>query len=321
MEPLTTTFRILLVDDFEPFRRFVRAALEPFPEFQLVGEALDGLEAIEKAKALQPHMILLDIGLPKLSGLAAAEEIRIVAPQAKLLFVSMESASEIVGEALRLGALGYVQKMRAHSDLIPAIQATRAGKQFVSSGFEFSDGIRSRGRHVVQFYSDDAVLLESAVPVVGEALKADGAAIVVATQAHREGFLQRLNGSGFDMNAAIRRGVYISLDAAAAVSTIMENGAPDAVRFSEIFGDLIRSCGKATNRQHPRIAWFGECLGLLCAEDKSDAAIQIERMANALLEEHDIDIFCAYPRGVFETVSDDSAFNAICSLHSDVLIR
>src|SRR5207249_8022588 len=78
-------FRILLVDDFEPFRRFVRMALRARPEFRIVGEAVDGLEAIQKAKELQPDLVLLDIGLPKLNGMAAAEQIRILAPDAKLL--------------------------------------------------------------------------------------------------------------------------------------------------------------------------------------------------------------------------------------------
>ena len=110
---MASLFRILLVEDFEPFRRFVRVALQARPEFDVIGEALDGLEAIQKAKDLQPDLILLDIGLPKLNGMAAAEQIRILAPNAKLLFVSLESSSAVVGEALRIGAQGYISKLRA----------------------------------------------------------------------------------------------------------------------------------------------------------------------------------------------------------------
>jgi DNA-binding NarL/FixJ family response regulator len=73
-------FRILLVEDFEPFRRFVHLTLQPMREFKVVGEAIDGLDAVQKAKDLQPELILIDIGLPKLNGIAAAEQIRIVAP-------------------------------------------------------------------------------------------------------------------------------------------------------------------------------------------------------------------------------------------------
>ena len=130
-------FRILLVEDFEPFRRFVRLALEPRTEFEIIDEAVDGLEAVQKAKALQPELILLDIGLPKLNGMAAAEQIRILAPGSKLLFLSLESSPAIVEEAFRLGAQGYVHKLRAQSDLVPAIEAVLAGKQFVSGNLEF----------------------------------------------------------------------------------------------------------------------------------------------------------------------------------------
>src|SRR5690242_17151035 len=112
-------------------------SLQARAEFRIVGEALDGMEAIQKAKDLQPDLILLDIGLPKLNGIVAAGQIRIFAPAAKLLFVSLESSSAIVKEALRLGARGYITKLRAQADLIPAIEAVLEGRHFVSSDLEF----------------------------------------------------------------------------------------------------------------------------------------------------------------------------------------
>jgi DNA-binding NarL/FixJ family response regulator len=130
---------ILLVEDFEPFRSFVRQVLEPRTEFKVVGEAIDGLEAVRIAQELKPNLILLDIGLPKLNGLAAAEQIRTLVPDAILLFVSLESSPVAVREALRIGALGYVHKMRAQFDLLPAIESVLAGKQFVSSDLDISE--------------------------------------------------------------------------------------------------------------------------------------------------------------------------------------
>jgi DNA-binding NarL/FixJ family response regulator len=132
-------FHILLVEDFEPFRSFVRQVLEPRTEFKVVGEAIDGLEAVRRAQELKPNLILLDIGLPKLNGLAAAEQIRTLVPDAILLFVSLESSPVAVREALRIGALGYVHKMRAQFDLLPAIESVLAGKQFVSSDLDISE--------------------------------------------------------------------------------------------------------------------------------------------------------------------------------------
>src|SRR5215472_2482765 len=99
-------FRVLVVEDFEGFRRFVCSVLQHRAEFQ-IAEALNGLEAVQKAEQLQPDLILLDIGLPNLNGLEVAEQVRKLAPAAKILFLSQESSSEVVREALSLGALGY----------------------------------------------------------------------------------------------------------------------------------------------------------------------------------------------------------------------
>ena len=106
--------------------------LEQRPEFQVIGQALDGREAIEKAERLQPDLILLDIGLPKLNGIRAAEQIRKIAPHSKILFLSQENPTDVIEAAFDLGALGYVHKMYLHRDLMCGIEAVLAGKRFVS---------------------------------------------------------------------------------------------------------------------------------------------------------------------------------------------
>jgi DNA-binding NarL/FixJ family response regulator len=125
-------FRVLVVDDFEPWRHFVSSLILMKPELQLVGEASDGLEAVQKAVELKPDLILLDIGLPTLSGIEAARQIRKLAPESKIIFLSQESSAEIVEEALSLGAWGYVVKTRAESELLTAVEKVISGKKFVS---------------------------------------------------------------------------------------------------------------------------------------------------------------------------------------------
>ena len=100
----------------------------------IVAEATDGLEAVQKAEELQPDLILFDVGLPKLNGIEAARRIRTVSPESKILFVSQESSADVVQEALRLGALGYVAKTQAGSDLLAAVEAIFQGGRFVSAG-------------------------------------------------------------------------------------------------------------------------------------------------------------------------------------------
>ena len=130
----TQTLRVLVVDDFKKFRQFVCSTLGTDPRLQVVGEASDGLEAVHKAQELQPDLIVLDLSLPTLNGLEAAQQIRKLAPQCKILFLSQEFSAELVQEALRSGAIGYVVKARAAIDLLAAVQAVLQGRQFISDG-------------------------------------------------------------------------------------------------------------------------------------------------------------------------------------------
>jgi DNA-binding NarL/FixJ family response regulator len=131
--------RVLVVDDNEPFRRFVRATLSTKPELKVVSEASDGLEAVQKAVELQPALIVLDIGLPGLNGLEAARRIRKLSPRSTILFLSQESSPDIVQEALCLGGLGYVIKSNAAVDLLIAVEAVLRNEQFVSSALKAVD--------------------------------------------------------------------------------------------------------------------------------------------------------------------------------------
>lgn len=122
--------RVLIADDFDEWRRFLRTHLELYPEFQIVGEACDGEDAIRKAKDLVPDLILLDIGLPKVNGLVAARVICTALPAMNILFVSVLESRIIMQEALQISpcARGYVWKLDAGRDLVPAMKAAVLGK-------------------------------------------------------------------------------------------------------------------------------------------------------------------------------------------------
>jgi DNA-binding NarL/FixJ family response regulator len=127
--------RILLVDDFEPFRSLVSSMLEQLPGFQVIGLARNGLEAAQQAEELRPDLILLDVGLPKLNGIAAAREIRIVSPTSKILFFST-SSPELAREAFYSGGRGYVVKAEITAELLlTAMYAVLIGRQFMSTSF------------------------------------------------------------------------------------------------------------------------------------------------------------------------------------------
>jgi DNA-binding NarL/FixJ family response regulator len=127
------SIRSLVVDDYEPWRRYVVSKLEKVAELQIIGEVCDGLTSVEQAKALQPDLILLDIGLPTINGIEAAKRIREVSPLSKILFVSESRSFEIAEEALKTGATGYVVKSDAATELLPAIKAVLEGRRFISA--------------------------------------------------------------------------------------------------------------------------------------------------------------------------------------------
>ena len=315
MPPIT----VLVVDDYEPFRRFVCSMLEERAEFQVIGQASDGLEAIQKAVELQPDLILMDIGLPKLNGISAAKQIRGLARHSKLIFVSQESDSEVVQETFRLGASGFVHKPRALGVLLSGIQAVLAGNRFISNDVGFNQGTDPQHRHAAHFYSDDTAFLKSTTRFITDSLAVADAVIVLATKSHREGLVQNLRAAGCDIDGATQQGKYISMDAAEMLSAIMVNGVPAPARFSEGLSSLLDSVAKAVNTAHPRVAIFGECVGLLYAAGNLNAAINLEKIGNELIQTHNVDILCAYPWA--HGHEDDHAFNSICAEHSVVYAR
>jgi DNA-binding NarL/FixJ family response regulator len=123
---------VLVVDDFAAWRHFVIEQFKENRSLQVIDVAADGLEAVLKAEKLKPDLILLDIGLPKLDGIQAARQIRKVAPQSKILFLTEELDAYVARAALSVGGHGYLIKSDAHSELSPAVEAVMLGKRFVS---------------------------------------------------------------------------------------------------------------------------------------------------------------------------------------------
>jgi DNA-binding NarL/FixJ family response regulator len=303
--------RFVVVEDYEPFRRFLCSELRKRADFQVIGEVSNGLDAIQQTQELQPDLILFDIGLPKLNGIEAARQIRRLAPEARIVFVSQESSSDIVKETFRLGAQCYVHKLRAKTDLLPAIDAAFSDRRFVSSGLECceSTDLQTAYRHEVLFCSDDAILLETLARFIAGALNNGNASIVWATQSHRDSLLHRLRALGVDIEAAIKRGTYIASDAAETL---------DPERILEVLNGLSEAALKA-GKQHPRVAVCGERAGRLWVEGRTDTAIRIERFFNELARTCEIDILCPYPLPVGEV--DDQAFKGICAEHTVVNSR
>jgi DNA-binding NarL/FixJ family response regulator len=337
----TPLSRVLVVEDYEPFRRFICSRLRKRPELEIVCELADGLEAVQKAEELRPDLIVLDIGLPSLNGIDAARRIRKRFPESKILFVSQESSADVVQEALALGALGYVVKAHAGNDFLPAVEAVLQGRRFVSrglSGHPFppaSDsktvdrpnqpqpplalgGMEITRCHEVEFYSDDAAFVVGFTRFIEAALESGNAVIAVATESHRTSLFQRLREHGVDIVAAVEQGRYVSLDVSDTLSTFMVNDLPDPARFLKVAGDLVAAAAKASSGDNPRVALCGECAPVLWEQGKADAAVEVEQLCGAITKSCNVDILCGYVLNKFQSEQESLIFERICAKHSTV---
>ena len=173
--------------------------------------------------------------------------------------------------------------------------------------------------HVVQFYAEDAALLDSIARFVATALEAGDAAVAIATHSHRDGLKQRLTARGIDVEGAIRRGKFIPLDAAETLSRFMRDGAPVAQAFVEIVGGVFDRARAAFGARPGRIVAFGEMVALLWGQGKPEAAIQLEQLWNDLAQTHSFSLRCAYPINGFNRDQDGEPFSKICAAHGGVI--
>jgi DNA-binding NarL/FixJ family response regulator len=130
--------RILVADDHGIVRAGIKLLLERQRDLEVVAEASDGMEAVERALAVRPDLCILDVGMPRLTGLQAAREIRSHLPEVRVLMLSMHDDEHYLFEALKAGASGYVLKREADQDLVGAVRAVGNGQPFLTNAAERS---------------------------------------------------------------------------------------------------------------------------------------------------------------------------------------
>lgn len=174
----------------------------------------------------------------------------------------------------------------------------------------------ARDEHKVHFYKDDSFLIEGLSRFIGTAIIAGDAALVIASEAHREALCTHLLARGLDLQSSIANRRFLSLDAAEIMGRIMVNGQPDADRFANVVGGLIAKIASVREGEGRKVAIFGEIVALLVAEGNHEAAIRVEQLWNGLAKTHSFQLHCAYPMGLFSDERDGGTLEKICSEHS-----
>jgi DNA-binding NarL/FixJ family response regulator len=189
--------KLLVADDHEVVRNGVRSLLEAQPGWQVMAEASNGREAVEKAKRLKPDVAVLDIGMPSLNGLEAARQMLRNDPRIKVVILTMHESENLIREVLKVGARGYVSKTDAIRDLVTAINAVRSGLTFFTAKVDeivlegyldkteaAESRLTPRQREIIQLLAEGRSNKEIAV-TLGLSIK--------TAETHRANIMRRLN--------------------------------------------------------------------------------------------------------------------------------
>jgi DNA-binding NarL/FixJ family response regulator len=310
---------VLVVEDHEPFRRVICELLQQRADVLIVGEAADGMEAVRQAEALRPDVVMLDIGLPVLSGMEAAGRIRAVVPDARLLFVTNEPSLEVVEQAFTRGAHGYVYKPRVQRDVLPVFDAIVRGGRFVSGGLERiarGDGLASH-RHQLLFCSSEAVLVRAFSRFIAGVLQEGNVVVVLVTDAHERSLQRSLQNSHADFDLAIRRKRYVPVNIGQLLARVMVRGCPDPAQFVDATADLLSEASRRAGHG-AAVAACGECSATVWAQGHVEAAIRLEHLWDEIATGRQMDVLCAYPL----TARDERvrAVRNLCAEHTAVEI-
>jgi DNA-binding NarL/FixJ family response regulator len=324
------TDRVLIVEDHEQWRRYISAAIQATPRWQIVGEASDGLEAVQKAEELKPDLILMDVGLPTVNGLEAARRMLARDPLSRILFVSEHQSWHIAEAAFEAGARGYVVKSDAGGDLSRAMDTVVGGRRFVSARWggrlvaaanDHNRSMPEARRHEIGFYSDDRSLLEVYAGFAEAALVAGSAVIILVNDSRRDKLLPRLRARGVDIDRAMEDRRCISIDPAAALSGFMVDGWPDEARFWKATSSLMMGAARASKSEHPRVAVCGDGAGGLVRDGRAQAALRLEQLWDEVARTYDVDVFCPYSANESRSAEDTRVLEEICAAHSAVHFR
>jgi DNA-binding NarL/FixJ family response regulator len=311
--------RVLVIDDHERWRQQILSILRD-GQWQVVGEGADGLEAVEKAAALAPDILLLDVELPAQNGLDAARRILAHRPATRIVFLSAHSSWDIAAAAMGTGAMGYLLKSHAGRELLPAMAAVAGGKRFISgvlTGHGEDEAARAAPRcHEAGFYENGTELLDAFVRFADAALVAGKALIVVTDPARQRALRDRLQARGLDVERAVADGRYVTRNPGEVLGAVVVNGWPDDGRFWTAATALIAEASRASRGTPPLVAACGEGTAYLLRSSSADAVMRLEDLWSELANAYNVDMLCGFSMDLFARDEYRDALRRIRDQHS-----
>jgi CheY-like chemotaxis protein len=309
--------RVIVADDHRGVLQATAGILTR--QFDVVSTSSSGEEVVDAAARLHPDVVVLDLSMPGLDGLQAAERIRASGSSARVVFLSNYESDEFVLAALSRGASGFVIKRRMERDLLTAVDHALAGRRFLPSAAVIPQWSRPGSRlHDVQLYTDDAALCASVLPFLEQALHAGHALLVVASASHVKALDAAFAREGIDAAALIAKGSYTIVDSADALSATLGDGMPDPAKFANAFGPVVDRALRASTSSPPHVTMFGEVAPILWRRGEFDAALALERVADAFFATKPITVLCAYPIDAAPG-ADNRGLSAVFAEHSAIV--
>jgi DNA-binding NarL/FixJ family response regulator len=307
--------RVLLADDnvafLESVRRLLAAAVE------VVAVAGGGRQALDLARHLRPEVIVLDVSMPDLDGFQTFEQLRHVAPDTRVVFLTMHKDDEIAASAINQGACGYVLKSRVHLDLIGAIDNAVAGRLFLPSLTSLS-GVAGN-QHAVQVHGDDRRFLDDVGQFVAATLRSGEPIVILADEATRVGLADCLQARQMNVLMLAAQGQYVALDSGLSLSQAMHDGEPDAERLAEIVHSLDRLRLAFPHGPRRRLTIWGDLSASLCRSGRVAAALELERIWHDLTRSLPFFTVCSYSTHCFEPAAARHQLANVCARHSAVI--
>ena len=330
--------KVVLVEDHAPFRSLIRSLLEKQDDWELIGEAGDGLAGVHMCLELQPDLVLLDIGLPSLNGIQAARRIRRHIPACRIVFLTQVMSTQMVEEALGLGAVAYVIKAHTASDLVPAMIAARDGRYFVTADVDprkhtnngkLAPDLSSSGKqtlqpapceaaHEMHVYPDHPSLESDLASFIKKSLKAGKSVLCLMAPRHRSGIMECLQAQGVDAQAAMAAGRFVPADVGELLPRFMIDGRVDRERLLAVATKLVESLKLNSGAG---ICSCGEVAPTLWAQGDGEAAVEVERIWNELGKRYAMDTYCTYVADEALCARDPHCYQQLCSVHSHVALH